>query len=88
MVDPGEVWHDHRHGQGDDQDSAEGAHPSDDLAQHGGGHHVPVAQGGHGDDGVPEGGGDAGEGAALHALLAVEHDGGEDDDGHRKGEHL
>ena len=47
--------------------------------------HLPER--GHGDDGVPEGGRDRGEGGAVGGLLAVEHDGGEDDDGHRQREH-
>ena len=44
-------------------------------------------KGGHGDDGVPEGGGDGVEGGVLDILLAVEHDGGKDDDGHGEAEH-
>lgn len=40
----------------------------------------------HGDYGVPEGGRDGGKGGALRALLCVEHDSGENDDGHSEGE--
>lgn len=36
----------------------------------------------HGDNSVPEGGWDAGELAGAGALFGVEHDRGEDDDGH------
>lgn len=36
----------------------------------------------HGDNSVPEGSWDAGELAGAGALLCVEHDRGEDDDGH------
>lgn len=36
----------------------------------------------HGDNSVPEGSWDAGELAGAGALLCVEHDCGEDDDGH------
>ena len=41
-----------------------------------------VPEGGHGDDGVPEGGRNGGEIGVGDVLLGVEHDGGEDDDGH------
>ncbi len=87
MIDPGEVGHDDGDGEGDDEHSAERADAADDLAQHGGGHHVAVAQRRHGHDGVPERGRDGREGGVLHALLAVEHDGGENDDGHGQREH-
>ena len=37
---------------------------------------------GHGDDGVPKRRRNGTEIGAVHVLLGVEHDGGEDDDGH------
>lgn len=46
----------------------------------GGGGYSPER--GHRDDGVPEGGWNGGEICALDVLLGVEHDRGEDDDGH------
>jgi len=36
----------------------------------------------HGDDGVPESGRNGGEIGSVDVLLCVEHDSGEDDDGH------
>lgn len=41
----------------------------------------------HRNDGVPEGSGYRGEVRTVDVLLRVEHDGGEDDDGHGEGEH-
>lgn len=46
----------------------------------GGGDDVPECC--HGDDGVPESGRNGGEIGSVDVLLCVEHDGGEDDDGH------
>ena len=42
---------------------------------------------GHGDNGVPKRGWNGIEGGLLHILFTVEHDGGEDDDGHGEAEH-
>jgi len=47
---------------------------------------IDIPQRSHGDDGVPEGDRDAGEVGAGHVLFGVEHDGREDDDGHRQRE--
>lgn len=46
-----------------------------------------LPEGGHGHDRVPEGGGYRREVGAVHVLLRVEHDRGEDDDGHGEREH-
>ena len=45
-----------------------------------------IPQSCHGDDGVPERFRYAGEAGTRHVLLGVEHDGGEDDDGHAERE--
>ena len=44
-------------------------------------------QGSHGDNGVPKSGWNGLEGCLLDILFTIEHDGGEDDDGHGQAEH-
>ena len=44
-------------------------------------------QGSHGDNGVPKSGWNGIEGCLLDILFTIEHDGGEDDDGHGQAEH-
>ncbi|GFR04126.1 hypothetical protein TNCT_343511 [Trichonephila clavata] len=46
-----------------------------------------LPEGGHGHNGVPKGGRDGGEGGVLDVFLRIKHNSGEDDDGHRQGEH-
>ena len=43
-------------------------------------------QGSHGDNGVPKSGWNGIEGGLLDILFTIEHDGGEDDDGHGQAE--
>ena len=83
-----EVGDNDRDGEGDSEDTPEGADRPHEHAQVGLGHHVAVAHGGHGDQGPPQAQWDGVEvvmGVRLDPLSVVDQ-GGKDDDAKNKEE--
>ena len=83
LVELGEVVHDDRDGEGDDEDPADAAEDADGLAHPCHGHDVAIADGGHGDGGPPERVRDADELLPVVLTLGEEGEAGEDENAHR-----